>query len=329
LAIDLSFVIKIFMDSQLLIKAYELIKQSNNILIVTHDHPDGDAIASACLMAEILSLIDKKFSLYCHEQINYQFDFLPWLDKFQTNYEKFDFDLIIVLDCGSLGRTKLEKEITGRQPGQLVLEIDHHPKIETYADLEIRDSAAAATAEILYYFLKANKIRINKNMANCVLTGLLTDTANFLYPSTSPETINIASAMLAKGARLPQIMENTWRNKSIASMKAWGRAMSNLQINKKYNLAFTILRAEDVPADVTEEELEGMSGFLSNLEKVNGLLLIRELKDGQLKGSLRTSQAKVDMSRLARILGGGGHAKAAGFSLEGRLEKTGEGWKIV
>ena len=166
-------------------------------------------------------------------------------------------------------------------------------------------------------------------MANCILTGILTDTGNFLYPSTSPQTINIASEMLKAGARLPQIMENTWRNKSIASMKAWGKAMFNLQINKKYNLALTVLLNEDVPDEVTEDDLDGMSGFLSNLGKVNGLMLLRELKDGKIKGSLRTSKPDIDMSRLAVMLGGGGHARAAGFTIEGRLEKTGEGWKIV
>lgn len=317
------------MDNQLFQKAYSLIKKSQNILVVTHDNPDGDAVASACFMAEVLKLADKKFSLYCYSQINEQFNFLPHIEEFKNHYENFSFDLIIALDCGSVKRTKLDKEIIGRNDNQLLLEIDHHPKTDNYADLEIRDSATAATTEILYYFVKANKIKINKNMANCILTGILTDTGNFLYPSTSPQTINIASEMLKAGARLPQIMENTWRNKSIASMKAWGKAMFNLQINEEYNLAFTVLLAEDVPPEVTEEDLDGMSGFLSNLGKVNGLLLLREQKNGEIKGSLRTSKPNIDVSRLAQILGGGGHARAAGFTAAGKIEKTENGWKIV
>jgi len=317
------------MDTQLFQKAYALIKSANNILIATHEQPDGDALASACLMAEILSLLNKKYSLYCHSEVNNQYDFLPHLDELKNNLENFNFDLIIVLDCGTVERTKLDKEILNRQPNQPVLEIDHHPKIKNYADLEIRDSAASATAEILYYFLKANKIKITKGLASCILTGILTDTGNFLYPSTSPETVNIASEMLVKGAKLPQIMENTWRNKSIASMKTWGKAMSRLKINQKYNFGFTVLKSEDVPAEVTEEELEGMSGFLSNLNAVNGIMLLRELPDGRIKGSLRTSNPNVDVSKLARALGGGGHVKASGFTVEGHLEKTESGWKIV
>ncbi|MDD4900667.1 MAG: DHH family phosphoesterase [Patescibacteria group bacterium] len=316
-------------DHSLFTRAYNLIKAAANTLVVIHANPDGDAIASACLMAEILTLLNKKFSLYCQDQAHAQFDFLPHLEKFTASQERFDFDLIIVLDCGNLKRTGLAQKIANRLPGQQVLEIDHHPKIDDYANLEIRDAAAAATAEILYYFLKANKIKITKNLANCVLTGIMTDTGNFLYPSTSPQTINIASEMLTKGARLPQIMENTWRNKSLASMKAWGKAMSNLEISKKYNFAFTVLRATDMPEDITEEDMEGVSGFLSNLEKTNGLLLLREVPGNKIKGSLRTSRPKVDMARLAQILGGGGHARAAGFTIDGKLEKTASGWRVV
>jgi phosphoesterase RecJ-like protein len=317
------------MDSPLFIQAYNLIKSSHNVLVAIHTNPDGDAIASACLMADVLKLAGKNFSLYCHNQINRQFNFLPHWEKFQTNLENFDFDLIIALDCGSVARTRLDKAIINRQPNQRLLVIDHHPKTDHYADLEIRDPAAAATTEILYYWLKNNKITINKNLANCILTGIMTDTGNFLYPATSPQTINIASEMLAAGARLPQIMENTWRTKSLASMKAWGKAMSNLQINKKYNFAFTVLLTEDLLPEVTEEDLEGMAGFLSNLDKVNGLLVLRELPDGKIKGSLRTSKPNIDVSRLAQVLGGGGHARAAGFTIEGRIERAGGGWRVV
>lgn len=317
------------MDASLFTKAYNLIKSAGNILIITHEQPDGDALASACLMAELLTMLNKKYELYCYSWINYQYGFLPHLEEFKNDSKNFDFDLIIILDCGSVERTKLEQKILNRRPGQLVIEIDHHPKAKDYSDMEIRDSTAAATAEILYYLLKANKIKINKNLADCILTGILTDTGNFFYPSTSPATVNIASEMLASGAKLPQIMENTWRNKSIASMKTWGKALSRLKINRQYNFGFTVLKSEDVPEEITEQELEGLAGFLSNLRAVNGILLLRQLTDGRIKGSLRTAQPNIDVSRLSLALGGGGHAKAAGFTIEGALRKTEKGWEIV
>jgi len=317
------------MDAQLFQKAYNLITKAKRLLIVTHENPDGDAVASACLMAEVAYLAGKPYWLYCHSRLNYQNNFLPHLDEFKNYYDKFDFDLIIALDCGSIERTKLKKEIEQKSADQLVLEIDHHPIVRAYANLEIRDSSAAATTEILYYFLKANKIKINKNLADCILTGILTDTGNFLYSSTSPQTVNIASAMLIAGARLPQIIESTWRNKSIASMKTWGQALARLKINPKYNIGFTVLKTEDVPPEITEAELEGMAGFLSNLNNVNAIMLLRELPNGTIKGSLRATKPNINVAKLAAVLGGGGHAKAAGFSINGRLQKTETGWKVI
>ncbi len=321
------------MENNINLKIFKRIKEAQNILLVTHDAPDGDALASVCAMIELLESLDKKYFAYCYDMPPYQFDFLPHIEKISNNKKQFnfdDFDLIIALDCGSLSRTKLTDEINNKNKNQFIIEFDHHPKLDDYANLELKDPQAAATTEILYHFLKANKIKINKNSANCILVGILTDTANFLYPSTSNKTIEIASEMLAKGARMPQIMENTRRNKSLASMKIWGKAMSRLQINQKYDFAFTVLTLNEITdSGITEEELEGIAGFISNLHNVKGVLILREQPDNIVKGSLRTSCPQIDVSQLAQALGGGGHAKASGFKIQGQLDKTGNSWKVV
>ncbi|MCG2691085.1 bifunctional oligoribonuclease/PAP phosphatase NrnA [Candidatus Parcubacteria bacterium] len=311
---------------------YNQIKISKNILLVTHDAPDGDALASACLMIELMESLAKPHIAYCYDEPPRQFNFLPHIEKIisDKNFNFAEFDLIIALDCGGINRTKLADEISGRAKNQSVIDIDHHPKLDDYADLELRDPRAAATTEVLYNFLKANRIKINKNIANCVLTGILTDTANFLYPSTSQQTVEIASEMLVKGAKMPQIMENTWRNKSLNSMKLWGKAMSRLKINSEYNFASSILTLEEIAeSGADEEELEGIAGFISNLDNVKGIIFLREQPNGVVKGSLRTSRRDIDVSLLARQLNGGGHAKASGFKIEGRLEETRSGWKII
>ena len=112
-------------------------------------------------------------------------------------------------------------------------------------------------------------------------------------------------------------------------MKAWGKALARLKINQRYNFGFTVLKTQDIPMEITEEELDGMAGFLSNLSGVNAIMLLREIPDGTIKGSLRAIKPNLNVNHLAKILGGGGHAKAAGFTIEGKLEKTEKGWKIV
>ena len=313
-------------------KIFNRIKSANKIFLVTHDTPDGDALSSICLMIELLESLNKQYFAFCYDLPPYQFDFLPHLEKI-TNKKQFNFagfDLIIAFDCGSLSRTKLEKEINSRRQDQFVVEFDHHLKMDDYADIELRDSSSSSTAEILYCFLKANKIKINKNIANCILTGITTDTGNFIYPSTSNQTIKIVSEMLTSGAAFQQIIKNTWSNKSLASMKIWGEAMSRLQINSKYNFAFTALTLKDIAnSEATEEELEGIASFLGNLHKVKGVLLLKEQPDNVVKGSLRTADPQINVARLAEVLGGGGHAKASGFKINGKLEKTGDSWRIV
>ncbi|MEA1963193.1 MAG: bifunctional oligoribonuclease/PAP phosphatase NrnA [Patescibacteria group bacterium] len=315
------------------IKALHKIFKADNILLVAHNRPDGDALASIGAMSELLIGMDKKFSAYCEDPAPRHYNFLRHVEKIVTDKSKLDFakfDLIIALDCGSLSRTGLANEISKRAKNQFVIEFDHHPRVDDYSDLEIRYTESSSTAEILYHFLKANNIKINKNFANCVLTGILTDTGNFLYPSTTNETIKIASEMLLQGARFPVIMEHTRRNKSIGGMKIWGKAINNLKINKKYNFAFTVLKRKDIiKHKASDEDMEGAAGFLSNLSEVKALLFLREEKDGKLKGSLRTSHPDIDISLLAAKLGGGGHPKASGFTFDGKLEETRNGWRVV
>ncbi|KKR19816.1 MAG: DHH family protein [Parcubacteria group bacterium GW2011_GWE2_39_37] len=321
-------------------QAFNKIMKAQNILLVTHQRPDGDALSSICAMIEFMKINNKSFFAYSQDEPAKTFNFLPNIEliNFDVKMKKLpeeqlanfgSFDLIIVLDCGSVSRTNLGIEISKRQPNQFVIEFDHHPKISDYANLEIRDTKISATAELVYYFFKINQVRINRNMANCILTGILTDTANFLYPSTSEMTVKISSEMMSLGAKLPQITENTLRNKSLAAMRLWGKIMSSLQINPKYNFATTILTKADMAEHAVDpEELEGISGFLSNLYGVNGIMLLQESGNGIIRGNLRTSSPDVDLSKLARMLGGGGHAKASGFTIEGEMVKTEEGWKI-
>lgn len=321
------------MDENNYIEIYNKIRKAQKILLVTHDRPDGDALSSVCALIELLTNLNKNFFAYCHDSPPHQFNFLPHVEKINSHKNELGFlkyDLIIALDCGSLSRTNLTKEIKNKNSNQFIIEFDHHPKVDDYADIEIRKPKSSSTAEILYDFLRANKIKINKNLAVCILTGIITDTGNFLYPSTSNKTVKIASEMLLYGARLPLILESAWRNIRLPAMKIWGQAINNLQINKKYNFAYSLLtRRELSQSEVTKEETEGIVEFLCNLYGVNGIMLLREEENGKIKGSLRTAHPKIDISKLAQVLGGGGHTKASAFVIEGHIKKTDKGWEII
>jgi len=320
------------MDITNYIRAYDKIREASNILLATHSRPDPDALASLCALAELLEISNKKFFAYCLDLPPKYTYFLPQIEKISNDKSQFnfdDFDLIIALDCGSLSRTNLETEIKNRKKTQFVIEFDHHPKMEIYSDLAIKDEKKSSTTEVLFHFFKFNKIKISKNIATCLLTGLLGDTGNFLYSSASNQTMQIAAEMLKHGARMTQINKSIMRNKSLTGMKIWGQALNNLEINPKYNLAFSVLTYEDVKRkDFTEDEFEGIAGFLSNLYGINALLFLQEEEPSIIRGSFRSVNDNIDIAKLAAFLGGGGHPKAAGFKIEGRIVKTDKSWKI-
>ena len=311
---------------------YKKLKKAKKVFLVIHEKPDGDAIASVCAMIDLLEDLSVDYYAYSFSEIPSNFCFLPHTEKIKNKIpDDFSiFDVIIPLDCGSLARTTLTKEISGRNKDQIVIEIDHHPKIDSYSDIEIREIRAASTTEIIYDFFKKNKLKINKAKATCILTGISTDTGNFLYPSTSAKTIRISSKMMRKGARLPTIIDSTWRNKSFSGMKLWGIAINNLIVNKKYNFAITVITRDDIRnTGASDEDIEGISGFLSNLEEVSGLLILREDESGIIKGSFRAAREDVDVAKIARVLGGGGHTKAAGFKIKGKIVQDNDRWRIM
>ena len=321
------------MKEKLYKKAFRAIEKAERILLITHINGDGDAYASICAMIDLMKRMDKDFVAYTRDETPYQFFFLPHIENIENNAELIDvskFNVIITLDCGDLKRSNMAKPILQRAPGQTFIEFDHHPKVEDVSDIEIRIPEMSSTAEVLYNFFKLNKVKFSKDIANCILTGIMTDTGNFLYPSTTDKNVQIASEMLLYGAKYPKVLENTWRNKSISAMKMWGEVLGNLQVNKKYNIAFSVVNLDVFQkSDATEEELEGISGFLSNLYGVKGVIFLREEHPGELRGSLRSVHPKLDISKLAQALGGGGHAKASGFSFPGHIQKTKTSWNIV
>ncbi len=318
-------------------KAYTKIKECKNALLITHEHPDGDALSSVCALSSLLDSLSKKHTLFCIDKIPDFFSFLPNINNFttKTNFDLKEFDLIIVLDCGCMARTKIDDKIKKEKgPDQYIIEFDHHPRVDNYTNLEIRMPEKSSTSEILYHFFKTNNLLLSKSVSNCILTGILTDTRNFLYPSANIDTIKVSSSVLSHGATFSKITQKTIQNKSLASMKILGKVLDNLKVNKKYSIAFSILTYEEIQEfkkDFKDNDdiFDSINGFLSNIKDVKIVMFLREEKIGKIKGSLRTNQPDMEVLDLAKFLGGGGHPKACGFDIEGRIEKTGKNWNIV
>jgi len=310
----------------------ELINKAKKILLLTHKEAggDGDALGSLLGLSFALSKLEKKIYSFLDGEISSNFSFLPGLEMLDGEITD-KLDLLILLDFAELqrgswnGREKLIKKI----PSIL---IDHHPKGNLYnlSTFKMHDQKAASTTEIVYFLIDSLKVPIDKEIATSLLLGIFTDTNSFQNPNTTTKTFTVASSLLSYGARIEKIAKHTFYEKSLGILKLWGKAMSRLWKNEKYDLLVTTLTAADFrECGIGEEGSNGIANFLSltsSAESAGILVLVEE--NGKIKGSLRTQKEGIDVCKLASALGGGGHQKAAGFTVEGKLGYDKGRWRV-
>lgn len=326
--------------------AHQKMSTAKNILFVSHTGPDADALSSLGIMIEFSKSLGIEYFAYTERKPYGSYTYIPneGLISGVSPDDLQYFDVIVVLDCGSIKRTGMEDRLRRLIKARndkitngytYIIEFDHHNQEETYADLEIRFPEHASTTEVLYHFFEVNNLEINKEVANCILIGLLADTGHFLHTNSSSEAMLVASQMLLRGASLPKITAQTTQNKSIVTLKVWGRVLENLKFNHESGLASSALSEKELKMLLTAGEMEkrgdlfgDIVSFLSSLAGVSVALLLRE-EEGVVRGSLRTNSDEIDVSSIAKNWGGGGHKKAAGFVVDGRVAPTETGWKIV
>lgn len=320
------------MNKLLINKLQQLIFAAHKILVITHHKPDGDALGSILAFAKFLDWIGKENFLFALGPISSSANFLPNRRKIKSSSKELclaNHDLVIILDCGDLKQTGIEEQLRALPNNLPIVNIDHHRTNENFGLLNIVNAELSSTAEIIFDFFENINFPVDKEIATCLLTGLITDTANFSNPATTFASLEAAGKLLSKGANLGEISANVLKNKSLTVLKFWGTVFSRLIENKKWGVVTTVITNEDLElANLNEEALEGLTNFLNNLKGARVVLVLRAMKDGKIKGSFRTTTPDIDVSRLAKTFGGGGHAKAAGFTIPGKLVKMGDGWKI-
>jgi len=320
------------MNQLLIHKLQQSILGAKKILIITHQKPDGDALGSGLAFAKFLETLEKENSFFALGPISTSANFLPGRRKIKSNLNELfltDYDLIIILDCGDLKQTGIEEKLRALPPALPIVNIDHHQTNENFGLVNIVDTETSSTAEIIFSIFEKLKFPVDKETATCLLTGLITDTANFSNPATTFASLEVAGQLLGRGARLGEISTNVLKNKSLATLKFWGKILSRLTENKKLGIVTTVITKKDLNLyNLNEEALEGVTNFLNNLKGAKMVLVLKTIEPGKIKGSFRTTTDGVDVSRLAKIFGGGGHQKAAGFTIPGELVKIGDGWKV-
>ncbi|MEI8061478.1 MAG: DHH family phosphoesterase [Candidatus Berkelbacteria bacterium] len=346
----------------------EAIKGAENILLLTHKGPDGDAIGSLLSVSLALEKLGKKTYAVCADKISPVFSYLPVdrihselsgrrdfvisldvsqvaADKFLYKVEdgsinfivspkegeftpemvtfpggKFKFDLIIVLDCPDLDRLgALHEQNSDLFYETPIINIDHHAGNDHFGKINLVDLTATSTCEVLVSIFEAlskDTSLLTEHIATALLTGIITDTNSFQNQNTTPKSLTVAAQLVAANADQQEIIKRIYKTRTLSTLRLWGKVLSNIRDEMNYRFVWSqIQKADFVVTQSTPADADGViDELLKTATGVDFVLLLTEKDDG-LHGSLRSVSKGTDVSAIAKLFGGGGHAMAAGFEV--------------
>lgn len=303
------------------------------ILIIIHQNPDGDTIASSLALAMGLNSIGKKAVVVGKDPVPKPFLFLPGIQTISRDYLQGDWDAMLVLDCGDLNRTGFPERIADfANRKKRLINIDHHPKNDLHkiANVTLFDEKVAAVGEIIIEIIDKLKIELSKEIATCLLTAIYTDTGGFKHPNTSSQTLKLAARLMSAGAKLKNITKYISNTKSVSSLKLWGLVLSRIKFHNQSGFVTSVITQRDlINIAATDDQLSGAVNIIGNVPQAKGSLLLAELCGGEIKVSMRTENGAINILKLARFFDGGGHKKASGFTILGKIfNKLGK-WSII
>jgi phosphoesterase RecJ-like protein len=302
------------------------IKESRRILVASHAEPDGDCLGSLVALGLALSKLDKIITMLNPSPIPAVYRFLPGVERIVIQIkEATAYDMAIILDCGDIVRVGENSSVVDQIP--LVVNIDHHVSNTRFGHLQLIDTGACATAEIVYRLIDALEIPFDKNIATCVYLGILTDTGSFRFSNTNPAAFAISKAMIDIGVEPHLVAQRVFGTYSLGRIKLLNMALNSIEISANGKLSLmTISRSMLNATGTSTEDIDGLINYARRIEDVKVAALIHEIKNGAGKFtnmnryhvSLR-SDSTVDVAKIAAKFGGGGHTSAAGFKIESTL----------
>ena len=292
-------------------KFRELLDSHRRVTIISHIRPDGDTIGSAVALYNSLKLEGKSVELVCQDSdLPFKFNFLKGFERYK---QKIDFNdsLVVTLDCADVKRAGFNLD------GRDIVNIDHHKSNTHFGILNIVEVEVSTTA-VLFKLLKEG-FTIDKDVANALYSGLLTDSINFTTSLVDKNTFTMASELIEYGVNPSFIAQMVTKRDSLAHTRLIARAIDSLELFIDGRVSFMVIEDEDMKATGAKiSDIDGIIDFGINLVTVEVAILLSKI-DGIIKGSLRSKNE--DISQIAIDMGGGGHKNAAGFEARnGKIE---------
>ncbi|MBI4243268.1 MAG: bifunctional oligoribonuclease/PAP phosphatase NrnA [Planctomycetes bacterium] len=294
------------------------LKQAESILLTSHIKPDPDGLGSCIAIYRWLKPIKKNVQIVCDGGSAPEYSFLPNTDEVGSNPQDLSskYDIVMTFDCGDFNRLNSIAEVDSVKTS-FIINIDHHKSNTFFGDINWVDATYAATTLMVFDLLSDLKVKIDSQTALALYTGLVTDTGHFSFSNADQRCHETAKKLISYGVRPEFVSEHIDRKKKPGQLKLISETIKRYQMNKKGDIAWVIFdpslfkNCNFIPNDTQE--------YINLLRSIDGCklaILFREVKSQQFKVSMRSTKG-IDVALLASKWGGGGHARAAGFSISG------------
>ena len=297
------------------------IKNSSNVLIITHINPDGDTLGSASSLKSFLNDINIKSDILIQIEDNFNFpntySFLPHINSAKNfSNVKNSYDLVIAVDIASIDRMiGKAREIFDNCKNTIAF--DHHKTNKGYAKINYIRGGISSVGEVLFDFFKASEINITPEMATGLYAAILTDTGCFKYESTTPHTFNIASELSSTGINTSEIADLCYTNKPKNLILFQNNIISNAQFCFNNKVAYAQVTKELIEKfSAKDEYTEGIAETLRSIAGVEAAFVLKE-KDNSIKVSIRTKE--IDATIITDKFNGRGHKRAAGCTIKDKM----------
>lgn len=310
--------------------AVDLLSQAKRIACICHRGPDGDAIGSVVGMALLLEqqFPDKRVTLHCVDPLPETFFFLGAAKRLSPPPVFESGDAAVIVDCAEAKMTEMHvthpQLFDGTVPSVM---IDHHPGNPRFGTVNLLIPSAASTCEIIVMLADLMQWPLNADIATALLTGVYTDTGGLLHSNTTPGVYRTVGRLLRAGARQQMIVTAVFRTAKLSTLKLWGRVLEKISVSEEGGAISAVTEGDFRATGADYSELAGAIDYVNAVPGMRFSMVLSE-RDGKVKGSLRTLRDDVDVAAMAGNLSGGGHKKAAGFALSGKL-KPEMRWKVI
>lgn len=290
-------------------EAAQLLLDADDILILTHQYPDGDTLGSGYGLCLGLRSLGKRARVVCSDPIPEKYEYMA----VQAPCEEFEPRFICAVDVAD---TKLLGSLAAFE-GRVDLAIDHHGSHKDFQDHLFLDAQSPATALLIYDVLLAMGVSVDSHMAECLYTGIATDTGCFKYGNTTPKAHRVAAQLMELGARYEMINRSMFDIKSRARVELERLALESMEFYYGGRCAVMVISNDMLEqSGAQENDMEGLAPIPRQIEGVWVGITLRQKPDGGFKVSVRTGN-HADASAICTLLGGGGHRQAAGCAMKG------------